>query len=111
MFRNYFKIAWRNLLKSKMHSFINIAGLATGLAVALLVGLWIRDEVSFNSWHQNHARLAQVMLNQTDKGKTYTGGTIAMPVGDALRTQHADDFKRISLKYHGGSFWLQVWGR
>lgn len=97
MFKNYLKTAWRNLLKSKLHSTINIAGLATGMAVALLAGLWVWDELSFNSSFQNRSHLAQVMLNQTYKGETYTEGTIAMPLGDALRTQYASDFKHVSL--------------
>ena len=62
MFRNYFKIAWRNLLRSKGYSSINIIGLATGMAVAILIGLWIWDEVSFNSYFRNHNSLAQVMV-------------------------------------------------
>ena len=48
MFRNHLKSALRNLRKSKVSSFINIAGLAVGMAVALLIGLWINDELSFN---------------------------------------------------------------
>ena len=70
MIKNYFKIAWRNLLKNKVYSFINITGLATGMAIALLIGLWIWDELSFDKYHKNHDRLAQVMLNQTMKGET-----------------------------------------
>ena len=72
-------------------------GLATGMAVALLVGLWIWDELSFNSNHQNHSQLAQVMLSQTSKGETYTGETVAMPLGEALRNNHSGDFKYVSL--------------
>ena len=97
MLKNYFKVAWRNLLRNKVYSFINITGLATGIAVALLVGLWIWDELSFNSYHRNHSELAQVMLNQSANGQIYTDETIAMPLGEALRTRHAADFKYISL--------------
>ncbi len=97
MIKNYLKIAWRNLLKSKVYSFINITGLAIGMAVALLGGLWIWDEISFNANHDNHVQLAQVMLNQSSQGETYTDETIAMPLGDALRTNHAGDFKYVSL--------------
>src|SRR5258708_23257800 len=96
MFKNYCKIAWRNLLKSKAYSSINIIGLATGMAIALLIGLWIADEISFDSYHSNHKRLAQVMLSATMKGETYTGETIAMPLGPALRTGYADHFKRVA---------------
>ena len=97
MIKNYLKIAWRNLLKNKVYSFINITGLATGMAVALLAGLWIWDELSFNNNHMNHSRLAQVMLTQSSNGESYTGETIAMPLGNALRTSHAGDFKYVSL--------------
>lgn len=97
MIKNYFKTAWRNLSNNGVYSFINITGLATGIAVALLVGLWIWDDLSFNSVHLNHSRLAQVMLNQTANGETYTDETIAMPLGGALRTLHAGDFKHVSL--------------
>ena len=57
--RNYFKIAFRNLAKNKGYTFINI-GLATGMAVALLIGLWVWDELTYNRYHKNYDRLAQV---------------------------------------------------
>jgi putative ABC transport system permease protein len=53
MIKNYFKVAWRNLFKSKGSSFINIFGLAIGMAVAMLIGFWIYDEFSFNHYHKN----------------------------------------------------------
>src|SRR5580692_944063 len=64
MFRSYLRIAIRHLLRSKGSSFINIAGLAIGMATALLIGLWISDETSFDHYHANHNRIAQVMLKQ-----------------------------------------------
>ena len=97
MIKTYIKIAFRNLMRNQSYSFINIGGLAAGMAVALLIGLWIWDELSFNSYFKNHQRLAQVMLNQTEGGVTYTGGTIAMPTGDVLRTKYAADFEAVSL--------------
>jgi putative ABC transport system permease protein len=97
MIKTYIKIAFRNLMRNQSYSFINIGGLAAGMAVALLIGLWIWDELSFNSYFKNHKRLAQVMLNQTEGGVTYTGGTIAMPTGDVLRTKYAADFEAVSL--------------
>ena len=53
MIKNYLKIAFRNLSKNKIYSFINIAGLAVGIAVAMLIGLWVWDELSFNKYHKN----------------------------------------------------------
>ncbi|HMH34733.1 MAG TPA: ABC transporter permease [Puia sp.] len=64
MFKNYFKIAWRNLLRNKISSFINIGGLAMGMSVAILIGLWIYDELSFNKYHQNYDHITQVMTRQ-----------------------------------------------
>jgi putative ABC transport system permease protein len=61
MFKNYFKIAWRNLVKSKIYSIINILGLAAGMAVAILIALWIWDEVTYDRYHSNHDQLAQLM--------------------------------------------------
>jgi putative ABC transport system permease protein len=52
MFRNHLKTAWRNLLKNKFYSSINIAGLTAGLAVGILILLWVQDELSFDRFHQ-----------------------------------------------------------
>ena len=72
MFKNYFKTAWRNLGKSKMHSFINITGLSIGMAVAILIGLWIYDELSFDKNFKNYDRIAQVIQNVTNNGEVQT---------------------------------------
>ena len=53
MFKNYFKTAWRNLTRNKIYSFINIAGLSIGLACAMLIMLYVKDEVSFDRFHKN----------------------------------------------------------
>jgi ABC-type antimicrobial peptide transport system permease subunit len=108
MFKNYFKIAWRNLLKNKLHSFINITGLAAGMAVALLVGLWIWDEVSFDRYFRNHNRLVQVLCNQTEKGETYTDNSLAMPVGEALRSKYGQDLKYVSLASWENDYLVKV---
>ena len=98
MFKNYFKIAWRNLIKNKIYSVINILGLATGMAVALLIALWIWDEVTFNDYHTNHRHLAQIMTTFfDDKNKAETGQAVAMPLGEELRTKYASDFKNVSM--------------
>ena len=101
MLKNYFKIAWRNLSNNKVYSFINIFGLALGMAVAILIGLWIWDELSFDHYHKNHDRLAQVMLTQTFNGQTSTDQAIPIPLGDELRLKHSADFKNISLASWG----------
>ena len=99
MLKNYFKIVWRNLLKNKVYSSLNIVGLATGMAVALLIGLWMRDELSFNHDHKNHNRLAYVMSTQTYNDVTETFPNIVVPLENELRTKYAGDFKRLSLTW------------
>jgi putative ABC transport system permease protein len=53
MFKNYLKTAWRNLVKNKFYSVINIAGLTLGLAIGILILLWVQDELSFDTFHKN----------------------------------------------------------
>jgi putative ABC transport system permease protein len=100
MIRNYLKIAWRNLLKNKVYSSINVIGLATGMAVALLIGLWIWDELSFNHYHTRHSRLARLMTTQTFDEETSTDPNISVPLEQELRTKHASDYKRLSLTWN-----------
>ncbi|MGN6532666.1 MAG: ABC transporter permease, partial [Ginsengibacter sp.] len=97
MIKNYFKIAWRNLYKSKVYSIINVLGLATGMAVALLISLWIWDELTFDAFHANYKDLAQVMTTGTDNGITETGPAVAMPLANELRTKYGSDFENVSM--------------
>jgi len=98
MFKNYFKIAWRNLIKNKVYSSINVLGLATGMAVALLIGLWIWDEVTFDDYHTNHKQLAQVMTNFYDNNnEAQTSPAVALPLAPELRTKYGNDFKNVSM--------------
>src|SRR5580698_5685073 len=60
MIRNYLKVAWRNMLRNKAHTFINIAGLSVGLACSLLILLWVQNELSIDAYHSNGDRLYQV---------------------------------------------------
>ena len=90
MFKNYFKIAWRNLIKNKMHSILNIAGLAAGMAVAMIIGLWIYDEVSANKQFKNYDSIYQVMMNQTFDGKRGSQTALPYPIGEELKTKYPD---------------------
>ncbi len=63
MLKNYFKIAWRNLNRNKGYAFINILGLAVGLAACLLIALWVRHETSYDEFHENVNRLYRIVLN------------------------------------------------
>src|SRR5215813_10490428 len=97
MLKNYLRIAWRNLAKNRLHSFINIAGLAAGIAVAILIGLWIWDELSFDRYHRNYDQIAQVMQNQTNNGVIKTQNGVPIPLADELKMHYGSHFKYIVL--------------
>ncbi|MBB3840238.1 ABC-type antimicrobial peptide transport system permease subunit [Runella defluvii] len=96
MLRNYFKIAVRNLLKHKGYSFINIFGLATGMAVAILIGLWIYDELSFNTYHKNYDRIGQVMtlINHERDGLGHNH-SMPYPLSTELAINYRSHFKHL----------------
>ncbi len=102
MFKNYLKIAWRNLLKNKGYSAINIGGLALGMAVTLIIGLWIYDELTYNNYFKNKDKIAQVFQSQTFNGRTSTGPAIPLPLEPALREVYGDNFKHLMM-----SSWTQ----
>ena len=97
MLRNYFKIALRNLVKNKGYSAINIGGLAAGMAIAMLIGLWVYDEFSYDKYHQHYDRIAKVMQTVTVEGKKYHGEYMPGPLGEELRTFYSDDFKYVVM--------------
>lgn len=97
MFKNNIKIAWRNLKKNKGYSIINIGGLAVGIAVVMIIGLWIYDEITFNTKHENYGQIAQVMVNRTSNGETRTRFIIPYPLGDELRNTYENDFKYVVM--------------
>ncbi|NAS11620.1 ABC transporter permease [Poritiphilus flavus] len=95
MLRNNLKIAWRNLLQKKGFSFLNIAGLAIGMAASLLIGLWIYSELSFNQEFENYDDIAQVMQTQTFGGELSTAVNQPMQLAGALRNSFDDHFKHV----------------
>jgi putative ABC transport system permease protein len=86
MLRNYLKIAWRNLIRNKTFSAVNILGLALGMACSLLIGLWIQDELSVGRQYPNSADLYRVYQ------RTNQNGTVS--AGDGTPGLLADELKR-----------------
>jgi ABC-type antimicrobial peptide transport system permease subunit len=97
MFQSYFKIGFRNLLRNKAYSIINIGGLAASMLIAMLIGLWIYDELSFNKYHPHYDDLAQVMQHQTFNGVKGTERSIPRPLVHAIRNSYGSDFKSLSM--------------
>jgi len=81
MFRNYLKIAWRNIVRNKAHSLINISGLAVGMACSMLILLWVQNELDVDAWHKNGPRIYDVYelthFNHKDEASYGTPALIA----------------------------------
>ncbi|MEO6316141.1 MAG: ABC transporter permease [Chitinophagaceae bacterium] len=97
MVTNYLKLARRNLLTNKFATFINLAGLAAGMAVAVLICLWIWDEISFNHYHKNYKQIALAMSVETINGVTTAENYASVPLAQALRQASNGDFEKVSL--------------
>ncbi|HEX9504046.1 MAG TPA: ABC transporter permease [Patescibacteria group bacterium] len=86
MFKNYFKTAWRNTLNNKVYSTLNIVGLAAGMAVTLLIGLWVFSQYSYDRFLPDYNQLYQVEINFTDQHDgTHTQAAVSIPLADVLR--------------------------
>ena len=96
MLKNYFKIAVRNLFKNRSSSLINIGGLATGMAVAILIGLWIHEELSYNKAFDNYDRIGKVWQFVKFDGDKAAYDVMPIPLAEELRTKYPD-FKYVSL--------------
>jgi putative ABC transport system permease protein len=108
MYKSYFKIGWRNLLKNKGYSFINIGGLALGMAVAITIGLWVYDELSFNKYHHNYDRIAQVTKAGNWEGRKWEGGKyLPYPLINELKNNYGATFKHV-VPISGQGGWMGV---
>lgn len=95
MFKSYFKIGWRNMLRNKGYSAINISGLAIGMTVALLIGLWVFDELTYDKYFKNYDRIVQVMQHQTYNGQIGTQVANPAAMGEEIRNVYGSDFTHV----------------
>lgn len=84
MIRNYIKIAWRNILRNKVNSFINIAGLAIGIASVILILFFVQDELKFDRFFKQSDRIYQVNLNGNQDGNEFLTANTPPPAGPEL---------------------------
>ena len=99
MFKSYLKTAWRNLLRNKLFSFINLIGLSVGIAAVLLIGIYIQNELSYDNFHKNKDSLYRVGFEFFNKGKSLgTGPMFTPPFGPDAQNefQEIQSFCRIS---------------
>ncbi|MEP7373264.1 MAG: ABC transporter permease [Chitinophagaceae bacterium] len=87
MIKNYFKTAWRNLKTNKIYSVINITGLAAGMAVALLIGLWVYNEYSYDKFLPGYQQVYRVRRNFNSNGDTLNFPTISLKLAETLRKE------------------------
>ena len=97
MYKNYLKIAWRNLKRNKGYSAINIGGLALGMAVVIMIGLWVLDEFTFNTYHKNHDKIAQIYNRgeNLDTGETGSFNSTLYTMGSVIKENYSDYFEYV----------------
>ncbi len=95
MLKNYVKTAWRNLVRNKGYSAINIGGLAVGMAIAMLIGLWVYDELNYDKYYKNYDSIAQVMQRASFNGKLEAQTSNPGEMGPALRADYGSNFKQV----------------
>ena len=101
MLRNFFKVTIRNLWRNKSFSTINILGLAIGMASALLIGLWINNELSVDRFYTNKDRIYHMYSREVDNGKLDAWGRTASPLAAELKTTYpeVEDASRFRTVY------------
>src|SRR5436190_4010034 len=90
MFRNHFKVAMRNLWKRKVYTLINILGLATGMAVCLLIVLFIQNELSYDNFQQQGDQIYRVALDRRYPGRSTSYALIPSSIGEAIKREYPE---------------------
>ncbi|MEM9855830.1 MAG: ABC transporter permease [Bacteroidota bacterium] len=108
MYKNYFKLHWRNLVNNKGFSFINISGLAVGMAVALMIGIWIQYEIGYDKYHPEYDRIAQVYQNQTFESDIETWQGQALQLAPALHEDYPNLFEHAVTSSYNNSYIFKV---
>ena len=102
MSMDYIKTAIRNIKKYKIYSFINIFGLAIGMACAIYILLWVQDELSYDGFHENKNNIFRVVTLFNNDGNTFYGTQTSPPVAPYLK----NNFPEIQKSTTFGSSWL-----
>ncbi len=102
MLRNYFFIAWRNLKKNKVFSFINILGLTAGLAACLLIGVYIQHELSYDKFHNNADRIVRTTMEYGKSGTVNTTASTGTKVGPEFKRRFplVEEYARTFLSHN-----------
>src|SRR5687767_533494 len=96
MLTNNLRIALRSTMRNKGYSFINIAGLAVGMCVTMLIGMWVYDELTFNHYHSNHKQIGEIYQHQAGtEGDINTIMAGCGPLAGELLTTYPNDFRHV----------------
>jgi putative ABC transport system permease protein len=85
MFKNYFKIAWRNLFRNKGFSLTNILGLTIGITCTILIFLWVQDERAYNKFHANYNNIYKIMAHRDFNNQVFTDQNMVLPLAKTLK--------------------------
>jgi len=101
MLENYLKVAWRHLVRHKAYMFINITGLAVGMACALLILLYVQDELSYDQYHEQADQIYRVTLEVDVSGEVFSTARTTPPMAAALRNDFPDVLNAFRIRKVG----------
>ncbi len=101
MIKNYFKIAWRNLLRNKAFSAINIFGLATGIATCLIIMLYVQNELSYDRFNKKAERIVRVTFFGEVRGEKMKEASVMPPVAQTLMADYPEVEEATRLRTAG----------
>lgn len=107
MFRNYFKTSWRNIVKEKGYSGFNILGLAVGMAVALVIGLWVQYQLSYDRFLPDYGQAYRTMVRSNSNGVADAGEATCLPLAEAIK-KDVPEVKYVAQADFGGQHSLMV---
>src|ERR1700722_2458833 len=107
MLKNYLKTAWRNLVSNKVYSALNILGLAVGMGVALLIGLWVYTQYSYDRFLPGYRQAYRVRVNAKINGSIQTFNSTSLTLADALRAE-VPEIKNVTVSDWNASHGLMV---
>ena len=111
MLRNFFKVAVRNLLKRKAYTLINVLGLATGMAVCLLIVLFVQSELNYDQQHEKAKNIYRLVLDRIYPGRTTSYAFIPQSIGAAVKAEFPEVKESVRLyNFTGdnGNFFLRI---
>ena len=98
MFRNYIKLAWRNLIKHKTHSVINLSGLTLGIAVSIIILLFTIDELGFDKFHKNYDKTARLVIEEfVENGDNQFYPRATAMAGNALKENYPEVINYVNI--------------